>query len=500
MPFNNPTQSFAGQNQAPANIPAKNFIRQNTKSTNNLAVTQYPMPINNSAGKNQMPSNNPTQNFISQNQIPTKYPTQNVTGQNQVLVNINAKNSIRQNTIPTNNLGQNFVTQYPIPLMPINNFAVPVNIPAKNPIRQNTIPTNNLAQNFVAQCPMPINNFVGKNYLPNGFIQNKAFKFTQQPFTPFTNGNRANFTSAINCPLIQRCHEVKERYEEEYGNLLGYHAGFGDIKGLRHHFTYGANVNGIFRFTNTMEHLVIIAAKYCNSRWKLIEIFKLLKEYNANFKYVSRSTGKIALHYLYENSSFTRELNDHIGLQKFHLYMKETIEFLVNNGCDINAKENFKHTILSYYLCDRFRHKEYAPIILFLLKKGANPNIPSGITAVSPYNAPNALFLAVKIGWPIEVLNGLLDYGAKGDIKDHHGENLLVLAAREKQSAAIDLILETIPEASASDCIDFAMKLLDKKDRNKLSKWKGPEGEIKRRLIQENLELKRQLRTINESL
>ncbi|CAG8690107.1 26605_t:CDS:2 [Dentiscutata erythropus] len=433
-----------------------------------------PRPINNFAGNNQIPPNNPIQNITNQNQMP---------------VNITHKNSIRHNTMPTKNIAQNYVTQYPMP-------------------------------------PRPINNFVAKNHLPNNFVQNQAFNFTQQqpvivnnpaqnfiqqPLNPFPNSDYFYSTDVMNlCPKIQQCCEVGERYKEEYGTSLGfeytgechasYHAGFGDVEGLRHHFACGANVDGIYRFINTVEHLVIIAAKYCNSRWKLIEIFKLLKEYNANFRYVSSNTGKTALHYLYENTSFTRDLNDHIGLQKFHTYMKEAIEVLVKNGCNINAMDNFRHTILSYYLSDRFRHKEYAPIIFFLLKKGANPNIPSRITGVSPYNAPNALFLAVKIGWPIEVLNGLLDYGAKGDIKDHHGENLLVLAAREKQSATIDWILETIPETSTSDFILAAMKLADKKDRNKLSKWKGPEGESRRRLVLENLELKRQLRTKNVSL
>ena len=78
-------------------------------------------------------------------------------------------------------------------------------------------------------------------------------------------------------------------------------------------------------------------------------------------------------------------------------------------------------------------------------------------------------------------------------------EAVTLRKAREKQSAIIDWILETIPETSTSDCLYVAMKLADKKDRNKLSKWKGAEGESRRRLVLENLELKRQLRTKNES-
>ncbi|CAG8761988.1 3206_t:CDS:2 [Dentiscutata erythropus] len=332
---------------------------------------------------------------------------------------------------------------------------------------------------------------------------------------PFPNGNSAYLTSVINikCPMIQQCIEVKERYKKEFGTVLGYedteechtgyHAGFGDVVGLRHHFYYGAKVNGDSLFTNTRENLVIIAARYC-SRRKLIEIFKLLKEYNANFKRVSNSTGKTPLHCLYENTSFAKDLNDHKGLQKFHKYMKEAIEFLVDNGCNINAMDHGRQTLLSYYLSDRFRHKETTPIILTLLKKGADPNIPSKVTIAS-YNAPNALFLAVKIGWSIEVLDALLNRGARVDIKDDNGDNLLVLAAKEKQSDSkkpfdtINWILETIPEASTRDCVEAAMKILDRKYRNKLSKWKGSDGESRRRLVQENLELKKQLRTETES-
>ncbi|CAG8560157.1 179_t:CDS:2 [Cetraspora pellucida] len=325
---------------------------------------------------------------------------------------------------------------------------------------------------------------------------------------PSPDGNTTSITSIIECPQIKQCHDVKERYRKDYGTVLGYedskechagfHAGFGDVEGLRHHFIHGAKVNGISRFLNTREHLVIVAAKYC-SRRKLIEIFKVLKEYKANFRCASNISGKTALHHLYENQSLTRDINDPKGLQKFHKYMKEAIEFLVANGCNINAMDNSRQTILSYYLCDKFRHREFAPIVIMLLKNGADPNIPLKTTVLQPYNAPNALYLAVKIGWPIEVLDVLLSKGARGDVKDENGDNLLVLAAREKQSATIDWILETIPEASTRDCIEAAMKLSDKKDRSKLSKWKGSEGASRRRLVQENLELKRQLRTETES-
>ncbi|CAG8831277.1 26603_t:CDS:1, partial [Racocetra persica] len=36
------------------------------------------------------------------------------------------------------------------------------------------------------------------------------------------------------------------------------------------------------------------------------------------------------------------------------------------------------------------------------------------------------------------------------------------------------------------------------KERSKLSKWKGSEGASRRRLVQENLELRRQLKTETE--
>ncbi|CAG8782585.1 11904_t:CDS:2, partial [Racocetra fulgida] len=225
-------------------------------------------------------------------------------------------------------------------------------------------------------------------------------------------GNSASFTSVIECPQIPQCNDVKTRYQKEYGTVLGYentkechagyHAGFGDVEGLRHHFTHGAKVNGASRFLNTREHLVIIAARYC-SRSKLVEIFKVLKEHNANFKCTSNVNGKTALHHLYENPSLTRDLSDSKGLRKFHKHMKEAIEFLVANGCNINAMDN-----------------KFAPIVLMLLKNGADPTVPLKTTVLQPYNAPNALYLAVKIGWPIEVLEALLNKGARGDVKDEN--------------------------------------------------------------------------------
>ncbi|CAG8450786.1 2206_t:CDS:2 [Scutellospora calospora] len=390
--------------------------------------------------------------------------------------------------------------------------------------------TPNIASNPSVQMQQPLNsNFSGpQDASPLSSGEKTQFQNSNGPTTPSRKSTEplpaqdqtrpiphkalsdssAYLTTNIfdECPLINQCQNVMEEYENKYRNELGYekptkchagyHAGFGDTEGLRHHFNYGAKPNGFSRFLTVRDRLVIIAAKYC-SRRKMIEIFKVLKEFKADFKY-SNNNQKNALHCLFENISLTRDLKDHKALEKFHRYINEAIVFLVDNGCNINSTDNSNHTILSYYLCDKFRHKEYAPIILMLLKKGANPNIR--VTMPQQYNAPNALFLAIKMGWPIEILDALLNSGARGDIKDDNKENILVLAAREKQPSTIDWILEKIPEASTGDSIEAAMKLSDRKDRNKLSKWKGSSGEIRRRLVQENLELKKQLRTETENI
>ncbi|CAG8623283.1 4619_t:CDS:2 [Dentiscutata erythropus] len=361
-------------------------------------------PAQNFTGKNQISpnNNNPTQNFTGQNQMPPNNPTQNVTGQNQVPVNISAKNFIRQNAMSPNDHLQYFFTHY------AGKNQMPPNYPTQNFAEFYWMPTNNIAQNFVTRSPIPpkllmlTNNFVGKNYLSNGFVQNQAFSFTQQRPQAFAPVPNAIVSILLACPLIQQCQEVKERYNKECFAMCGYeyttechagyYAGFGDVEGLRHHFTYGAKF--------------------------------LVSQVQGNVLCVSNSTGETALHYLYKNKSLTKDLYDSNGLQK----LKEAIEFLVDNGCIINAMDHNRLTILSYYLNERFDRREKTPIILVLLKKGADPNIPS-------YNAPNALFLAVKIG-----------------------DNLLVLAARERRPIIIDWILETIPETSTRDSIEAAMK------------------------------------------
>ncbi|CAG8751132.1 9778_t:CDS:2, partial [Gigaspora rosea] len=527
-----------GQNQAPNTFPQThpNHIAPNPiqsapviPNVNLRSISPTPAPLNGGQQINQgtnthfpNPNINPYMNPPPNNNNNIGNPTVNVHGNPQIQQNPHTQ-PIHPRVSP--NMPQNVhpqkVTGFQTPNTPNSGVQTPnieVQIPnygvqTPNSGIQTPITTPNsgmqtpiTAPNSGVQTPITAPIYGMPNTTPNSGSQTPLSSGGKQ--APSPNDKSSYFTSVIDvCPLIQPCVEIKERYKKEYGTILGYedtkechagyHAGFGDIEGLRYHFSRGIKVNGISRFTGTREHLVIIAARYC-SRRKLIETFKLLKEYNANFKCCSNNTGKTALHYLYENPSLTRDLTDHKGLQKFHKYMKEAIEFLVDNGCDINAMDNSRQTILSYYLRDKFRHTEYAPIVLALLKKGADPNISSKSAAIQQYNAPNALFLAVKIGWPIEVLDALLNRGARGDIKDDKGDNLLVLAAREKQSTTIDWILETIPEASTRDNIEAAMKLCNRKDKNKLAKWKGSDGESKRRLVQENLELKRQLRTETE--
>ncbi|CAG8790851.1 22042_t:CDS:2, partial [Racocetra persica] len=71
----------------------------------------------------------------------------------------------------------------------------------------------------------------------------------------------------------------------------------------------------------------------------------------------------------------------HVGLEKNCNNIKAAISFLVDNGCDINAiDKSSKRTILANYLIKRYKTENYASIIDLLLEKGADPNIPCGVT------------------------------------------------------------------------------------------------------------------------
>jgi len=63
-------------------------------------------------------------------------------------------------------------------------------------------------------------------------------------------------------------------------------------------------------------------------------------------------------------------------------------------GCDINAKDKYGKVVLSRYL----EGSEEALIIKAILKNGTDPNIPNNWEG---FDAKTALFLAVKLKWPL---------------------------------------------------------------------------------------------------
>ncbi|CAG8821337.1 13363_t:CDS:1, partial [Gigaspora rosea] len=177
----------------------------------------------------------------------------------------------------------------------------------------------------------------------------------------------------------QICKEVLEKYIIEHQNVQNYkeptscnscyHIWLGDSDGLRYHLQNKENkedVNGSYHFSSSESHLVLIASEHCRGE-EMIKIFKVLKEFGADFNLTSKNA-KTALHYLF--------LNHRVSTHKGSKSMKTIINFLVDNGCDINALDSSKRTLLVNYLSKKYSGEFDISIIELLLKKGANPNIP----------------------------------------------------------------------------------------------------------------------------
>ncbi|CAG8461978.1 10473_t:CDS:2 [Acaulospora colombiana] len=246
------------------------------------------------------------------------------------------------------------------------------------------------------------------------------------------------------------CQEIIERYNKEYENdhgyeipdacNAGYHCGFGDERGLIYHLNIFGRANSAFKFGgNESLPLVLIAAKNCSGK-KMITIFQCLKERNADFSVTSKS-GKTAFHLLIDNKQLRKNIAEKETAAKFQAHIKKIVEFLVDNKCDINAKDNSDRTILSYCLTERYNHKELIPFISSLLKHGANPNLPAYVMSTNgKFHAPNALFLAVEFCWPVEVLTLLSSYKTNKDEVNNDGKNLLSLVGKgEKRKKQTDV-------------------------------------------------------------
>ncbi|CAG8501840.1 20381_t:CDS:2 [Gigaspora margarita] len=300
----------------------------------------------------------------------------------------------------------------------------------------------------------------------------------------------------------QMCKETLEKYINEHQNVQNfkeptacnscYHVWLGDSDGLRFHLQNKEDVNGLYHFSSSESHLVLIASEHCRGE-EMIKMLKVLKEFGADFNVTSKNS-KTALHYLF--------LNHRVSTHKGSKSLKTIISFLVDNGCDINALDSSKRTLLVNYLNKKYSGEFDISIIELLLKKGANPNIPCEITFPECYFAPNALFIAIKNKWPFEVLDFLLNYGANIDQLDNDGNHLLLWTVMDRNDKknknkeskdemkpnSIDWVLEHSYKASEPDILKAAEKHVPmfSRQKNIIKRWRNAPKERQR--VKENCE------------
>ncbi|CAB4405028.1 unnamed protein product [Rhizophagus irregularis] len=157
-----------------------------------------------------------------------------------------------------------------------------------------------------------------------------------------------------------------------------YHAKKGDLDGLKWHIhVQKEKLNEIQQITGPrnsyrrpLEPLMIEVAQYCPGE-NIIQTFTSLISMGATCDCTNSYTGGSPINYLGENKSlFSSETNSQ--------YFKDSLTYLITNGCLINAKRSNGDTLLITLLFKWY--KELTPnVIKFCLDNGANPNLSNEI-------------------------------------------------------------------------------------------------------------------------
>ncbi|RIA79402.1 hypothetical protein C1645_80532 [Glomus cerebriforme] len=269
-------------------------------------------------------------------------------------------------------------------------------------------------------------------------------------------------------PYKCTCADILTKYVEEYQNTrdfiepdgchAGYHAGMGDVVGLRWHLYHDRRVDGNYNFSDMSDKLVLITAKFCG-RKNLNVMFQCLKEYGASFEVTTKKKGRTAFHLLF----FNLELNNKITynkekLKRYHKVLFQAIKFLKEMRCNINAKDEDGRTVLSYFLGEKFLHDERSPIIEALLDNEADPNIPVTVNDWGEFDANTALLQAVRNKWSTSILEKIVKHGVNVKAINKEGMNALAIATQAKDTFTMTWMLENIRIISEHDSIKIAKK------------------------------------------
>ncbi|CAG8459314.1 7605_t:CDS:10 [Funneliformis caledonium] len=315
--------------------------------------------------------------------------------------------------------------------------------------------------------------------------------------------------------------------------FAAYHVRQGDIDGLKWHVkVQEEEVNKVQQVTGPrnsyrrpLESLMIEAAQYCPGE-KIIETFNVLRSLKATCDCTNSYTGGSPINYLGENKSlFSAETNSK--------HFKESLIYLMSNGCSINSTKNNGDTLLLTIL---FKwHKGLTPNLLrFCLENGANPNSrneiggnPLGYTLTQvrfnyhcgPFEKiykiikllvshgadvnkqitipgkklPNLLFVCVDMGinmreeWVKKLIKMAFDLTddqkEKELIKSGEALNVLGYAAKLSQLETIKVLLDRIYSLSSPESIKEALNVTGSEEgeqRKFLKSWLKESGKEKR--------------------
>ncbi|CAG8705619.1 17398_t:CDS:2, partial [Rhizophagus irregularis] len=313
----------------------------------------------------------------------------------------------------------------------------------------------------------PQQNFPGQNPKSNTYIPN------QPPSQPFNNSyphhppQRPVVHPSQN-PYKCTCADIMTKYVEEFQTTrgyempgechAGYHAGMGDVVGLRWHLCHDRRVDGNYKFVDMSDKLVLIAARYCGRKYLNI-MFQCLKEYGASFEVTTKKKGQTAFHLLFFNKVLSNKITySDDKLNKYHKVYFHAIKFLKEVGCNINAKDEDGMTVLSYFLGEKFLHAQRTPIIQTLLDNGADPNMPVNIKDWGEFDAKTSLLQAVRNKWPTTVLELIVKHGVDVKAINNEGMNALAIATQHKDMTTMTWMLDNISIISDSDSIKIAKK------------------------------------------
>ena len=180
----------------------------------------------------------------------------------------------------------------------------------------------------------------------------------------------------------------------------------------------------IQRFTN--KNQINKEKDYCKKRY-----LRMINIYSYNKKIFSYHNDNLKNNFI--------ELMKYLGIPEpiylnstyIFSYNIEDIKEALNNGANINIKNNYGETPLHFAIVFNRSIK----IIELLLEKGANINIQDR-------NGNTPLYFAISINKPIEIIKFLLEKGAKPNIQNNNGDTPLDLAKEKNNEEVVQLFRE----------------------------------------------------------